>query len=115
MKLTKVKMLSTQMGSLDGLSTMVFKKDHVYEINDSLLQCFIELGSVFIIGLGEKATAPPENRAIPGAPENKQEHFMCGQAMHEPPPPTDLDDGRKFDVVPPKPTRRRGRPRREKK
>lgn len=114
MKLTKVKMLSTQMGSLDGLSTMVFKKDHAYEINDSLLQCFIELGAVLIIGLGEKAIAPPENRAIAGAPENKQEPVMCGQAMKEELPP-DADDGRKFDVIPPKPARRRGRPRREKK
>lgn len=59
--MNKVKMLSTQLASDDGITVRTFMAGHEYEITDTMLRAFIDLGAVELV----------ENKANLAAPENK--------------------------------------------
>lgn len=69
--MTKVKMLKTVKGSPDGLNVNLYRKGQEYDVNDILLQCFIDDG-VIELTQEEKAIDPIiEDKSIKKAPENK--------------------------------------------
>lgn len=59
--MNKVRMLSSQLASDDGFTVRTFMAGQEYEITDTMLAAFIELGAVELV----------ENKAHSAAPENK--------------------------------------------
>ena len=67
----KVTMLKTQRGVRDGaIHPDTFVEGEEYEIDDALLDSFIELGVVELAGEKSKGNAPA-NKMKAAAPENK--------------------------------------------
>jgi len=86
--MTKVKMLSTQTGSPDGLSVKVYERDAEYDLPNDLLNAFRQMGCIQILGAG------------PGPDETKVERALETKEDETPDVDEDAGDGRKFDVDP---------------
>jgi hypothetical protein len=72
--MTKVKMLKTVKGSPDGIQVNVYQQNVEYDLNDSLLESFVEQGVIELVNDKPKEKpAPQENKAIESVEENKAE------------------------------------------
>lgn len=72
--MTKVKILKTTQGSPDGIQVLTYHEGNEYDLNDSLVAAFIQMGVVEVVIEEEKPQEPiaaPENAAFVSAPETK--------------------------------------------
>lgn len=68
----KVKFTRSAVGCPDGIRAVKYDAGSVHEINDSLYKSFVEDMQVAVSYDEEKSVAaPPENKALGGAPMNK--------------------------------------------
>lgn len=71
----RIKMLRTERGSVDGVRVAVYRAGEEYDLASpggrDLATAFIGAGVAVEIGEATKADAPPTNKAVAGAPENK--------------------------------------------
>lgn len=58
-----IKMLKDKLGSDNGYTTALYKKDEEYEVGDSLAESFIRDKEAVEIEGGKKATKPDANKA----------------------------------------------------